>query len=157
MSKTTGWAVVIVLLVLLGTLFYWAAQTAPPTTPTLPDTDTTADTNSPIATALYTCDNGKQIAAAYYNGTTTATPAPGQPPMPTGTVDLAFSDGSPSMELNQTISADGARYSDGDPQIAQGQPGAESFVFWNKGNSALIMQDGQNSTVYTNCQAPQQS
>jgi membrane-bound inhibitor of C-type lysozyme len=56
-----------------------------------------------------------------------------------------------AITLMQTISADGARYSNGNPQISSGQPGAESLVFWSKGNGALIMRDNEMDPTYTNC------
>ena len=46
-------------------------------------------------------------------------------------VDLTISDGR-HFVLPQTISASGARYSNSD----------ESFVFWNKGDTAFVMEDG---------------
>jgi len=45
------------------------------------------------------------------------------------------------MTLKQTISADGARYVSAD----------ESFVFWNKGNGAIVQENGQDSGTYANC------
>ena len=95
----------------------------------------------PIATASYLCDGGKTIAAAFYKGATAPPPAPGQPPTPTGSVALALSDGR-AMKLAQTLSADGSRYSNGNPSIQ----GDEPFVFWSRGNSALVLEDGREKT-----------
>lgn len=148
MKKVT-WVIIVLIIVALGAFYYYhqsGAQT--PAT-----TATTADTNeTPIADATYTCDKGHSIHATYFEGTTTTPVQPGQPPVPTGSVQVSL-DGGPTMTLAQTISADGARYSDGNPQIAQGQPGAETFVFWNKGNSALIMRNNTMDLTYTNCTA----
>ena len=108
-----------------------------------------SESSQPIAVADYTCDAGKTIRAAYYDGSTdvsdmssektSATQNPSTPPTPKGSVMLALSDGR-TMTLNQTISADGARYAD--PQ--------ESFVFWNKGNGAMVIEKGVSSG-YKNC------
>jgi membrane-bound inhibitor of C-type lysozyme len=53
-------------------------------------------------------------------------------------VNLLLSDGR-KIELPQAISASGARYANSD----------ESFVFWNKGNTAFIEEKG--TTTFTNC------
>lgn len=87
---------------------------------------------TPIATANYVCDSGLTIAAQFYNGPTQAPASPDQPPVPGGRVELVLSDGE-QYDLSQTISADGARYATPD----------ESFVFWSKGNGALIMKNNQ--------------
>lgn len=92
----------------------------------------------PIVTASYVCDTGKTIMAAYYQGTTQPTSNPDQPPVPGGSVVLTLSDGR-SMMLAQTISADGARYSNTDGSI----------VFWNKGNGIMFTENNQET--YTGC------
>lgn len=138
--KYVAWAVVIAA-VLAAAYFYFSHGSAAPQT---------AEPSAPIASATYSCDNGHTIHADYYEGTKAPQPVPGQPPTPTGSVNVAL-DGGEAMTLKQTISADGARYSDGNPQISQGQSGAESFVFWNKGNTALIMRNNQMDLTYTNC------
>ena len=55
-------------------------------------------------------------------------------------VSLTFSDGR-RMTLPQVISASGARYAHGDND--------ESLVFWNKGNTAFITENG--TTTYGGC------
>lgn len=95
---------------------------------------------APIATAVYSCDKGATITAAYYEGPVAPTPAPGEPPTPTGSVEVSFS-GEASTTLAQTLSADGARYATAD----------ESLVFWNKGNEAIIMRNNSMDLSYTNC------
>lgn len=67
------------------------------------------------------------------------------PPVPHGRVHILLSDGR-EMTLAQTISASGIRYSDGDPSVA----GSESFVFWSKGNSALVLEDNVEKS-YIGC------
>jgi membrane-bound inhibitor of C-type lysozyme len=101
-----------------------------------------------VSQAHYQCDQGKTIDAQYYQGQTKPAQA-GQPPVPGGYVMLTLSDGR-SMTLNQTISADGARYSDGNPQLSQGQAGAEKFVFWSKGNGALVLENNEAKS-YIGC------
>ena len=94
----------------------------------------------PIASALYTCDNGKTVSAAFFDGGPAVPVAPGQPPVPTGSAEVSL-DGAASTTLHQTLSADGARYANSE----------ESFVFWNKGNEALIMRDNSMDLDYKNC------
>jgi membrane-bound inhibitor of C-type lysozyme len=97
-----------------------------------------------ISTAQYICNNKKTIDAAFYDGAaTTTTLATDTPPIPTGTVDLNLSD-SRNLTLTETISADGARYSDGDPQ----KTGSESFIFWSKGNGALVTDKGDEKSYW---------
>jgi membrane-bound inhibitor of C-type lysozyme len=86
--------------------------------------------NSPIAQATYICDGGKTIQAAFYKGDE-QTAEPGQPPIPSGSVNLVLSDRR-NFDLAKTLSADGGRYANGD----------ESFVFWDKGNTALVLENG---------------
>ncbi len=112
--------------------------------------NTTAPSNiqlgeKPIATAFYMCDGGKTINAEFFKGQSKPAPAPGQPPVPGGSVKLMFSDG-PTLTLKQTISADGIRYSNGDPSVQ----GGETFVFWSKGNGALVLENNEQKT-YTGC------
>ncbi|MHB8860545.1 MAG: MliC family protein [Minisyncoccota bacterium] len=95
----------------------------------------------PIATAHYLCDAGKTLTASFYRGAAPTTPAPGRPPVPTGSVALTLSDGR-LMTLAQTISADGSRYANAD----------ESFVFWSKGNGALVLENNQQKS-YVDCMA----
>lgn len=95
-----------------------------------------------IAQAHYACDKGKFIDASFFEGSTTPPVQAGQPPVPNGTADVAL-DGGAAMTLHQTLSADGARYANDD----------ESFVFWNKGDQALIMRGNSMDMTYTNCMA----
>jgi membrane-bound inhibitor of C-type lysozyme len=77
---------------------------------------------SVVSSATYKCDGQKTIATTYY----------------TNKVALNLSDGR-KLELPQTISGSGARYANAD----------ESFVFWNKGNTAFITEN--NKTTFENC------
>ncbi len=92
----------------------------------------------PVATAMFSCNGGRTIEAAFYNGSSTPPSAPGMPPTPGGKVTLQLSDGR-TMTLPQTLSADGARYANAD----------ESIVFWNVGDTAFITEN--NVQTYANC------
>ncbi len=92
----------------------------------------------PVAQATYICNNDKTIKAIYYKGET-KTVKPGEQPIPTGSVNITLSDGR-VLILAQTISADGTRYANSD----------ESFVFWSKGNGAIVMENNVEKN-YTGC------
>lgn len=94
--------------------------------------------NNPVASVFYSCNGGKTISVDYYKGGNVPV-NPGEPPVPTGSVKIALSDGR-KLDLAQTISADGARYANLD----------ESFVFWSKGNGALVLENNQEKS-YIGC------
>ena len=94
---------------------------------------------TPTNSASYICDGNKKITADFYDGISKPAPSPDQPPIPGGSVKINLDDGR-SLDLNQTISANGGRYANTD----------ESFVFWDKGNGAMVLENG-NQTNYTNC------
>jgi membrane-bound inhibitor of C-type lysozyme len=100
-------------------------------------TNTTPTQGNLIATVSYACDAGKTINASFYDGTSTPATAT-QPPVPGGSVTVTLSDGR-TATLPQTISADGARYANAD----------ESFIFWEKGSGAFVMENNQQT--YANC------
>ena len=75
--------------------------------------------------AVFTCSGGKSINAVFMNG-------------PADQVQLVLSDGR-QVTLPHAISADGARYANKD----------ESFVFWNKGNTAFITE--KDVTTFDGC------
>jgi len=83
----------------------------------------------------YSCDQNKTIDATYYQGIDKPSPSPDLPPTPGGSVYLALSDGR-KMTLSQTLSADGTRYANKD----------ESFIFWSKGNGALVLENNQQKS-----------
>lgn len=96
-------------------------------------TEKMTETETPpslVAQAVYTCEGGKTIEAAFYKGESKPV-NPGEPPIPTGSVKIKLSDGR-NFDLSQTISADGGRYANSD----------ESFVFWSKGDGALVLENG---------------
>lgn len=132
--QSRNWIIgaLVLIIVLVGAYFYFSPGTAAPTTPN----------RSLVSTAVYTCDQGKTIAAAYYEGPAAPQPAPGEPATPTGSVDVSIG-GAATTTLAQTISADGTRYANAD----------ESLVFWSKGNSALVMRNNTMDLDYSNCLA----
>jgi len=75
--------------------------------------------------AFFACDAGKTVNAVFTNGAQSS-------------VRLTLSDGR-EMSVPQVLSGSGARYANGD----------ESFVFWNKGNTAFIEERGK--TTYRGC------
>lgn len=80
-------------------------------------------------TVVFMCDASKSITATFH--------------LPSDTnVSLVLSDGR-NMDVPHAISASGARYANAD----------ESFVFWNKGDTAFVIEGiGSNSTTtFTNC------
>lgn len=98
-----------------------------------------------LNTVSYQCNNNKTIAASFYRSTTPEpTPAAGEPSTPNGSVTLTLGDGR-TLTLAQTISADGARYSNGNPQ----QQESETIVFWAKGEGATITEN--NAATYSGC------
>lgn len=131
----------IVVVVLIIVVWFISGKKSPVSEPSAIATST-ADV---IATATYYCAGDKTIEAVYKESSATTQIVPGEPPQPTGEVDLTLSDGR-SFDLKQTISASGARYSDGDPDIV----GDETFVFWNKGHEALVLENNEQKT-YLNC------
>lgn len=75
--------------------------------------------------ADFKCDNKKSVFAVFYPKNDTH-------------VDLVLSDGR-KMSVPHAISASGARYANAD----------ESFVFWNKGDTAFITEGA--TTTFVNC------
>jgi membrane-bound inhibitor of C-type lysozyme len=75
--------------------------------------------------ALFACGEAKEITAVFY-------------PSDDKYVDLALSDGR-NMSIPRAVSASGARYAKAD----------ESFVFWNKGDTAFITEG--TTTTFSNC------
>ena len=120
-------AVAIIIIVIIAGSFA-TRRPAPLKSPTRP----------PIV-ATFSCNQGKTIKAVFYPGEPQLPVNPNEPPIPGGSVSVVLSDGR-SMTLAQTISADGGRYANAD----------ESFVFWNKGNGALVLENGKEVN-YTGC------
>jgi membrane-bound inhibitor of C-type lysozyme len=109
-------------------------------------------TNTPTAQGIevsYSCSANKTIVATFYDGPTVKPMVADAPPIPGGSVHLVLSDGR-VLDLKQTISADGVRYSNSNPAIAAGTAGAETFVFWSKGNGALVLENNEQKS-YVGC------
>ncbi|HKK28456.1 MAG TPA: MliC family protein [Gemmatimonadota bacterium] len=94
-----------------------------------------ASGSAPSATATYRCTGGRTIRAAFYAGSGGGPSGPGAAPSPAGSVRVDLGGGRRAT-LQRTLSADGLRYSDGDP-AAEGE---ESVVFWSRGNGALLLE-----------------
>lgn len=95
--------------------------------PSAPAGGTSTSTTPSTIRALFTCDAGKTIAAVFHNG-------------PQSSVELTLSDGR-KLKLPQVLSGSGARYANDN----------ESVVFWNKGDTAFIEENGK--TTYSGCVA----
>ena len=86
-----------------------------------------ADTAGGIVKARFQCKDGRAVDAVFSNGTQSS-------------VSLALADGR-SISLPQAPSASGARYASADARV----------VFWNKGRTAFLEEDGRTS--YSDCVA----
>ncbi|HEU5114571.1 MAG TPA: MliC family protein [Candidatus Paceibacterota bacterium] len=132
MNNKNAWTFIIAALVAVAVVWTYSR---PPRASERPSPSRTF-----IAAATYFCDKGKIVSAEFYDTPTTTKPVPGEPPHPTESVDVSIG-GAPTTTLAQTMSADGARFANAD----------ESLVFWNKGNTALIMRNNSMDLGYTNC------
>lgn len=79
---------------------------------------------TPVATAVFKCQAGKSIDAIFY----------------ANSVSLKLSDGR-SLMVPQAMSASGARYANKD----------ETFVFWNKGDTAFVTEGKDGKETYSGC------
>lgn len=79
---------------------------------------------TPVATAIFKCQGGKSIDATFY----------------ANSVSLKLSDGR-SLMVPQAMSASGARYANKD----------ETFVFWNKGDTAFVTEGKDGKETYSGC------
>jgi len=131
--KTSTAAIIVIILIILAGAGWWYYHGAAPAAPA-------TGTTQPAATAIFACDAGKSIGAAFYVGSSTPSTDSTQPPTPGGSVSLTLSDGR-TESLPQTISADGVRYANAD----------ESFVFWGKGNTAFVEEGADHQQTYTGC------
>ncbi len=136
-TKKSITAIIVLGLIVAVAVAIWcmySKRASPPTGPA--GTDAVS-----IANVTYVCQEGKTIAAQYFEGSSTPPTSPDMPPTPGGYVVLTLNDGS-TMTLRQTISADGVRYANAD----------DNFVFWNKGNGALVLENNTEKT-YIGCVA----
>ena len=79
---------------------------------------------TPVATAIFKCQGGKSIDAIFY----------------ASSVSLKLSDGR-SLTVPQAMSGSGARYANKD----------ETFVFWNKGDTAFVTEGKDGKETYSGC------
>ena len=79
---------------------------------------------TPLATATFKCQGGKSIEATFY----------------ASSVSLTLSDGR-SLTVPQAMSGSGARYANKD----------ETFVFWNKGDTAFVTEGEDGKETYSGC------
>jgi len=86
--------------------------------------DNSASAQKPIASATFKCAEDKSIDATFYPDD----------------VDLKLGD-SRAMKLPQVISGSGARYANED----------ESFVFWNKGDTAFVTEGADDKMTFKDC------
>jgi membrane-bound inhibitor of C-type lysozyme len=99
-----------------------------------------AQSEKPISTVRYVCDNGRTLTASYFDGPL-RTLANGMP-VPGGHVVLTLGDGQ-VLNLQQTASGSGIRYANQ----------RETFVFWSKGDGAFVEEGPGQAQTYSNCQA----
>lgn len=131
MNKTLGiWIVIIILVVLLGATSLLQrpgtqSTISPSPEPSKAISASPSPTSAPTLSFFYSCNTKKTLTATY-------TPQ-------FDSVTVALSDGR-SMTLPKTISADGMRYANSD----------ESFIFWGKGNGALVLEHNQEKS-YIGC------
>jgi membrane-bound inhibitor of C-type lysozyme len=81
--------------------------------------------------ATFFCEGDKSIEASFFPGNDEG-------------VDLKLSDGR-NLSIPHAWSASGARYANAD----------ESFVFWNKGNTAFVTEGRPGHETYSGCVAEQ--
>ena len=79
---------------------------------------------TPVATAIFKCQYGKSIDATFF----------------ANSVSLKLSDGR-SLMVPQAMSGSGARYANKD----------ETFVFWNKGDTAFVTEGKDGKETYSGC------
>ncbi|MGV1013879.1 MAG: MliC family protein [Methyloceanibacter sp.] len=79
---------------------------------------------TPITEAVFKCKEGKTIDATFY----------------ADRVALKLSDGR-ALTVPQAMSASGARYANKD----------ETFVFWNKGDTAFVTEGKDDKETYSGC------
>ena len=96
-------------------------------------------THGLISSVQYICNDNKIIHVNFYENDSIASTNENMPPVPGGSVKIKLNNENP-ITLTQTISADGGRYANKD----------ESFVFWSKGNTALVLENNQQKN-YTGC------
>ncbi|MDB5204015.1 MAG: Protein of unknown function periplasmic [Candidatus Taylorbacteria bacterium] len=131
----------ITLILVIVVALFWAVEENKNTEVSVPAISNSKQVSKD--TVIYTCDGGKTIVAAYHEGEVVEV-KPGEVPVPTGSVDVSLN-AADAIALKQTISGSGVRYANSD----------ESFVFWNKGNEAILMRGNAMDQDYQNCKTEQ--
>ncbi|HVY72713.1 MAG TPA: MliC family protein [Candidatus Paceibacterota bacterium] len=144
-GRATVTTVLIVVILIALCLVLWMYRNTEPVSRFFgSDTETTTPGVAAGNTVVsYSCDEDKSLSAEYIDGGPASSTPDGRP-VPTGAVELTFSDGT-MLRLPQTLSASGIRYANAD----------ESLIFWSKGDTAFIQQGiGTSQTeTYSNCVA----
>ncbi len=123
-KKTVLWSIIVLLIIIIAAIFVLLRKPLPSQPSQTNQPNTTPEKNLSI-NVLFLCDNNQKIQASFYNASSSF-------------VDLNLSDGR-TMRVPQAISASGARYATEN----------ENFIFWNKGNTAFIEENG--TTTFANC------
>jgi len=126
----------VALIAVIVALVWYGLSYAPQTE--LPQDNERPDTTT-MKTITYACDANKTLTAAFTEKDPLPPAGEGMPPSPQGTVQLTLSDGR-AFDLAQTLSADGVRFANPD----------ESFIFWSKGNGALVLENNVEKN-YVGC------
>lgn len=129
MKKSTFIAL-ITLLIIFGGLLYIAYTNKETPAP-----------NITTKSSTYTCKDKKIINVMFHTATFNdpQTSKNSEPTLTTESADLTLSDGR-NLHLSQTVSASGAKYTNND----------ESFIFWTKGTSAIILENNKEG-AYLDC------
>ncbi|MCX6737925.1 MAG: MliC family protein [Candidatus Parcubacteria bacterium] len=138
MKKNLYLFIFLIVIILAGVVMWYFSEGSNNSSPSVSPSPSPSASLPPIAQVTYICNGDKTIDAAFYKVETKIV-EPGEPPIPSGSVKIVLSDGR-SFDLPQTISADGGRYANSD----------ESFVFWSKGNGALVLENNVEKS-YTGC------
>jgi len=142
MKKSYKIIIICAIVIILIGVGIWIYSSQPKSTS---DNKTTA--NSDVGEGLvlinhinYLCKDDKTVEAYFYQGPEVSS-LPGEPPVATGKAKIILSDGR-NLVLNQSIAADGVRYTNED----------ESFIFWTKGPTALVLENNEQKN-YQDCMA----
>ncbi len=114
--------IVSILLLALGIFLLFSYYPSSPENIPNPSSNLNPQNNEVVSDVLFSCDAGKSIHSIFRSSE----------------VNLELSDGR-SLSLSQTIAASGIRYTNDD----------ESFIFWSKGETAFIEENG--TTTFLNC------
>lgn len=125
--------VLILIVIILYGVSYSSPQNDAERIPSIPERELRL-----LNKATFICQNEKLIDVSF-SEVLNPIPSTTTPELPPGLARVALVDGR-SFDLPQTISASGARYANAD----------ESFVFWNKGNAALVQENGTEG-AYQGC------